>query len=961
MNRNYIKRILAAVITLSLMILQMPCAFAAETVFGQLGDIAYSADKGIYVIGGRNGAIYSSADGENWVKRTSPVTTTIGGNGGKAVAYSEKARAFLIAPTANCLLISDDSVNWSKVAENKFAAAVTAVEELGEYIYVTDLKANIYRAKYDDLENFTNLDQNIKTDSKQWRGICAGGDKVFFYSTAAWDGSAVLAVYESGKFSNVEVVKTSTNDIHRYYDMIYSDALETFILVYGVTGNGYKDSYVAVYNDGKFETVGSVISCAMSIAEADNAYVFGTIANGLLYKIEKSKIMSFSSENVAGIAVPEGFTNTERVYNIAVGADEIVMVGGYNGSVILLNSDAGNAEYISAAYDRAEETGTAIFGVFSQIYRMNGDALTVQLSCAATDQSGVIMSNVVYDVQWSISSVEPEDAAYGISIDESGMLTIDELSDLDDVTFTVTAAFDETEVQKTVTAKKAQVAGSVVISGEKNAVIPMSKDENKYLYTAAVYDTDGAVIDGVEAVWSVSPDDGVSILDGTFTVNTDAVEGEYVITAACDYMGVRVSEDYSITLRQEDVPTDADWNDETALIIPEKGECSYPFTFDIKNQKGEIYAKADSVEPESGEYPAGVSVADGNITLTSEAEPISFNVIAKKGDSFEKTITVKLTKLEVKISGDLKISLSGSNKSVQYEASVTDGEGNAADYIIEWSISDGSCNIDGNGIVYVPSSIKNGTEIVVTASVGGAASDSLTVTISNTQSSSSGSSSGGGSSSGSGSSGVSRAPAVIISSNDELITVPSDEEIEARKDFPFIDMENAAWAKDAVKALYKNGIVSGVTETTFEPNRNVTRAEFVKMLCDLLDIRDTEAAPAFSDCNPTDWYYDYVVSAYNTGIVTGMGSDYFGAKLPLTRQDMAKMLCGVLEARRITLGETAEFADMNKADSYAVNSIGQLIGMGILSGDTDGMFRPKDNTTRAEAAVVINILGGYIR
>ncbi|MBQ2614947.1 MAG: S-layer homology domain-containing protein [Clostridia bacterium] len=161
------------------------------------------------------------------------------------------------------------------------------------------------------------------------------------------------------------------------------------------------------------------------------------------------------------------------------------------------------------------------------------------------------------------------------------------------------------------------------------------------------------------------------------------------------------------------------------------------------------------------------------------------------------------------------------------------------------------------------------------------------------------------------------------------------------------------WAKDCITELYGLGIVSGSNDGNFYPENNITRAEFSKMLAGVTGIEpDTRATQKFSDVGKTSWYYGYVMSIYEYGIMTGYTEDMFGPDNNITRQEMAAAIYRFLETYGIAMNEQASFADIDTASEYAQAAIEKLSGAGILSG-SDGKFRPTDNLTRAEAATVM--------
>lgn len=75
----------------------------------------------------------------------------------------------------------------------------------------------------------------------------------------------------------------------------------------------------------------------------------------------------------------------------------------------------------------------------------------------------------------------------------------------------------------------------------------------------------------------------------------------------------------------------------------------------------------------------------------------------------------------------------------------------------------------------------------------------------------------------------------------------------------------------------------------------ITRAEFVKLIVELLKIKDNEVECNFTDVDKDAWYYPYVASALKFNIVNGMGDGSFGTNLNIKRQDMAVMAAAAIE------------------------------------------------------------------
>ena len=172
----------------------------------------------------------------------------------------------------------------------------------------------------------------------------------------------------------------------------------------------------------------------------------------------------------------------------------------------------------------------------------------------------------------------------------------------------------------------------------------------------------------------------------------------------------------------------------------------------------------------------------------------------------------------------------------------------------------------------------------------------------------------------------------------------------------FSDLESVPWAKEAIEALAAKGVVSGPGDGTFRPNNKVTRAEFLKMLMTAFSLIDKNAASTFSDVKEGMWYYEAVATAEKLGIVKGKGDGSFGVNEQITRQDMAVMAYRISLILDMNLGTGSgdvQFADKSDISAYALEAVAAMQEKGIINGIGDNRFAPKNNATRAEAAVII--------
>ena len=179
-------------------------------------------------------------------------------------------------------------------------------------------------------------------------------------------------------------------------------------------------------------------------------------------------------------------------------------------------------------------------------------------------------------------------------------------------------------------------------------------------------------------------------------------------------------------------------------------------------------------------------------------------------------------------------------------------------------------------------------------------------------------------------------------------------------DISFSDLDSCEWARTAITLLAAKGVINGKSAGVFAPMDSVTRAEFVKLLVGAFNISGT-TDKAFEDVPKEHWAHSYISAAVANGIVNGISETSFGSGNKITRQDMAVLCARFLESKGIALSaEEVSFNDNNTISDYAKDSIYKLAGAGIINGVGDNLYAPYNTATRAEAAVIIYRLYDYV-
>lgn len=157
------------------------------------------------------------------------------------------------------------------------------------------------------------------------------------------------------------------------------------------------------------------------------------------------------------------------------------------------------------------------------------------------------------------------------------------------------------------------------------------------------------------------------------------------------------------------------------------------------------------------------------------------------------------------------------------------------------------------------------------------------------------------------------------------------------------------WAKDSIESMVARQISKGVSETLFAPNKSITRAEFAALLSRALKLNSTDAANTFTDVPANAWYQTEVSKVAAAGIVTGENGK-FRPNDNISRQEMAVMLSRACSYTGAKATVSAiSYTDKGTIPSWALNGVTQISSMKMMSGYPDGTFGGSKNSTRAEA------------
>ncbi|MBQ7039217.1 MAG: S-layer homology domain-containing protein [Clostridia bacterium] len=134
----------------------------------------------------------------------------------------------------------------------------------------------------------------------------------------------------------------------------------------------------------------------------------------------------------------------------------------------------------------------------------------------------------------------------------------------------------------------------------------------------------------------------------------------------------------------------------------------------------------------------------------------------------------------------------------------------------------------------------------------------------------------------------------------------------------FLDITGLKEQKQ-IEALAERGIISGMDERNFAPFNTMTRAEFATICVKTLGIEPVYA-DRFSDVSKDDWYYPYVASAFDFGIIKGVSEDEFNPNGTITLSEASVMVSRMAEkcGKNTNAGENEIMFVLSQFEDYTL-------------------------------------------
>ena len=178
------------------------------------------------------------------------------------------------------------------------------------------------------------------------------------------------------------------------------------------------------------------------------------------------------------------------------------------------------------------------------------------------------------------------------------------------------------------------------------------------------------------------------------------------------------------------------------------------------------------------------------------------------------------------------------------------------------------------------------------------------------------------------------------------------------------DVKNdTSWFYPGVQYCLSYGLMSGMGNGSFAPGEYTTRAQVAQILYNLHGNPEVSGGTPFTDVPEGAWYQKAVTWAHSVGIVNGVTATTFSPNANITRQDFVLMLMRYLNNVRMVdrtwkPDDLSRFADAGSVGFWALDAMKDAVAINAISGvPIDGRLyiQPARNATRAEAAKILMI------
>jgi hypothetical protein len=170
--------------------------------------------------------------------------------------------------------------------------------------------------------------------------------------------------------------------------------------------------------------------------------------------------------------------------------------------------------------------------------------------------------------------------------------------------------------------------------------------------------------------------------------------------------------------------------------------------------------------------------------------------------------------------------------------------------------------------------------------------------------------------------------------------------------FSDVDQSNPFFI--GITELHEMSAISGYSDGTFRWGNDATRAQLVKIVVIAFGYPlNPGTTPTFSDVPTNHPFYNYIQTAYSNELISGYDDGTFRPYNNITRGQLSKIVVGAAHMA-LLIPTSATFSDVPVGSPFFAY-VETAYGNGIVSGYSDGTFRPGNNATRGQLSKIVDL------
>ncbi len=169
------------------------------------------------------------------------------------------------------------------------------------------------------------------------------------------------------------------------------------------------------------------------------------------------------------------------------------------------------------------------------------------------------------------------------------------------------------------------------------------------------------------------------------------------------------------------------------------------------------------------------------------------------------------------------------------------------------------------------------------------------------------------------------------------------------------DVAQNAWYYDAIEFVSEEGLMQGTATKVFDPELPITRGMMATVLYRLSGA-NTKKTSKFADVASNSYYTNAIAWATDNGIVTGVGENLFEPDREIKREELATMIARYLKNMKVDIdnsGMDVAYDDATSISDYAKDFVKTMRLTGLMQGKNGNNFDAAGMATRAEVATIL--------